>query len=596
MKKYEYAPIRTGLFAVILPLMGGCATTPPSLTSSADPYQGRPWAEHKKLPSGQTTVIAAETATSDADVDSDTDADAYEEETPELWDKFNSTLFPPDPEHITLETDPALVPDVVEKTSPATTTDETGHAPDLWDRVRGGFAFPRQDDNPRIHAELDWYASHPAYLDRAVERARPYLYIIVDSLEQRGMPMELALLPIVESAYQPFAYSSGRAAGIWQFIPSTGTHFGLKQNWWYDGRRDILASTRAALDYLQALHDDLGNDWLLALAAYNSGAGTVSRAIQANQRRGKPTDFWSLHLPAETRAYVPKLIALAELFGNPARYALDIHSIPDEPVVRTVQTGSQIELAKVAELSETSLDEIYRLNPAFNRWATDPAGPHELLMPLDKAELFEANLATLSDDDRVTWQHYVIRKGDSLGVIARRFHTSVDVLRQFNHIRGNAIRAGHDLLIPTTKGGAGYALNQATGGDTTRGAARAGRKLIYSVRSGDTLWDIARRHDVELDHLAQWNSLSPRDPLRVGQRLSIWQAADDDLNAEHPANTTKRIKYVVRKGDSLARISQRFNVKISELRDWNSLRTNDYLQPGQKLTLYIAVTTLTENI
>jgi membrane-bound lytic murein transglycosylase D len=220
-------------------------------------------------------------------------------------------------------------------------------------------------------------------------------------------------------------------------------------------------------------------------------------------------------------------------------------------------------------------------------------------MPLDKAELFEANLATLSDEERVTWQRYVIRKGDSLGAIARRYHTSVDVLRQFNSIRGNAIHAGHDLLIPAGKGGTGYALNPGPGGDTARGTAREGRKLVYSVRSGDTLWDIARRHDVELDHLAQWNSLSPRDPLRVGQRLSIWQTADradDNLDAPHPANTTKRIKYVVRKGDSLARISQRFNVKISELRDWNSLRANDYLQPGQKLTLYIAVTTLTENI
>lgn len=588
MNNKKYAPIRNGLLAVILPVLAGCAAgSHPSLRSAA---------EHSVLPEPEMI----------------TDTASYADESGAAWDEINGTLFPPDPEHSTLETDPALGLDTegTAWTGAAAPDDaalndaaDGSPAPDLWDRMRAGFELPRHD-NHRVKAELDWYASHPDYLDRTVERARPYLYLIVEHLEQSDMPMEIALLPIVESAYQPFAYSHGRAAGIWQFIPSTARHFGLKQNWWYDGRRDILASTRAALDLLQSLHAELDNDWLLALAAYNSGAGTVKRAIQVNRRHGKPTDFWSLKLPAETRAYVPKLLALAELYTQPEQYSIEIRSIPDEPFVRTVQTGSQIDLAKAAELSDMSLDELYRLNPAFNRWATDPDGPHELLLPLDKAPLFETNLASLDAADRVTWQRYVIREGDTLGTIAQRHRTTVDVLRRFNSLKGNTIRAGHALLIPvSSRSLSGYALSQDERIKSAQSSPREGRKLVYAVRSGDTLWDIARRYDVALRQLAQWNGISPRDPLRIGQRLIIWQKAGSDasaaadLNAQHPlGNTTKRINYVVRKGDSLARISQRFNVKVSELRDWNSLRNNEYLRPGQRLTLFVDVINQTENI
>jgi membrane-bound lytic murein transglycosylase D len=594
MKNNKYASIRNGLFAVMLPVLAGCATSShTSLRSFAEDTGG----------TGQFPPISS-APHDEADA---ADAEAYDVEAGAAWEEINGALFPPDPEHSTAESDP--VHDLMEEgptwAGMAAPDDDAGGtpAPDLWDRIRAGFDFP-QHDNHRVRIELDWYASHPDYLDRTVERARPYLYLIVESLEQRDMPMEIALLPIVESAFQPFAYSHGRAAGIWQFIPSTARHFGLKQNWWYDGRRDIQASTNAALDFLQSLHAELDNDWLLALAAYNSGAGTVKRAIQTNRRHGKPTDFWSLQLPAETRAYVPKLLALAELFTRPEQYSIDIRSIPDEPIVRTVHTGTQIDLAKAAELAETSLDELYRLNPAFNRWATDPDGPHELLLPLDKAPLFENNLAALDAADRVTWQRYVIRNGDTLGTIAQRHHTTVEVLRRFNNIKGNTIRAGHALLIPvSSRNLSGYALSQDERIKSAQSSPRDGRKHVYAVRSGDTLWDIARQHDVAVRQLAQWNGIAPRDPLRIGQRLIIWQRAGSgasataDLNAQHPlGNTTKRINYVVRKGDSLARISQRFNVKVSELRDWNSLRKNEYLQPGQKLTLYVDVINQTENI
>lgn len=603
MKKNKYASIRNGLLAVLLPVLGGCAATS---HTALMPAEQPPW--------GGTDLPAA-IAAPDADelirVEID---DFYAPDTPAPWDQFNIFLFPPDPEHITRETDPVPAAEAPEETWADSVPPTAGgvqyagkagaHSPDLLYRMRAGFCLPR-DTNQRIQAEFDWYVSHPDYLVRTVERARPYLYIIVDDLERRGMPLEIALLPIVESAFQPFAYSHGRASGIWQFIPSTARHFGLKQNWWYDGRRDILASTRAALDYLQALHDQLDNDWLLALAAYNSGAGTVKRAIHANMKRGKPTDFWSLQLPAETRAYVPKLLALAELFARPGHYSIEIPGIPDEPVVRTAQTGSQIDLAKAAELADMSLDELYRLNPAFNRWATDPEGPHELLLPMENAALLETNLAALDDAERVRWERYIIRQGDTLGTIAQRHHTTVEVLRQFNNIKGSTIRAGHPLIIPVSaRDLSGYALSQDQRRKAAQNSVRGGSKFVHSVRSGDTLWDIARKYNVRMNQLAQWNAMSPRDPLRIGQQLTVWRKpaissarSANDLNQLHPHNnTTKRISYVVRKGDSLALISQRFNVKVSELRNWNSLHKNEYLQPGQKLTLYIDIIDQTENI
>ncbi|MGE0371970.1 MAG: LysM peptidoglycan-binding domain-containing protein [Gammaproteobacteria bacterium] len=587
MKILVCAPIRNGLFALLLPVLAGCAATHHTSLRPAD-----------------------DSAQDEASVL--TGVEDFTEAAPDAWNAVDGAVFPPDPEHRTLETDPALAgagidsaPDAAEASAQdaGQETPDPADAADLWDRIRGGFDFPRHD-NARVRAELEWYARHPDYLDRTVDRARPYLHLIVEDLERRGMPLEIALLPIVESAYQPFAYSHGRAAGIWQFIPSTARHYGLKLNWWYDGRRDILASTRAALDFLQALHDELDDDWLLALAAYNSGAGTVKRAILVNQRRGRPTDFWSLQLPAETRAYVPKLLALAELFANPDEHSIELQTIPDAPVVRTVQTGSQIDLAKAAELAYTTLDEIYRLNPGFNRWATDPDGPHMLLLPLDKAELFETNLAALDDAERLTWQRYIIRSGDTLGTIAERHHTTVEVLRQLNDIRGNMIRAGNALLIPvSSRSLSGYALSQDERIRSVQNSPREGRKLEYAVRSGDTLWDIARAHKVAVARLAHWNGIAPRDPLRIGQRLIIWQKGSSDAsaaagpNAGHPlGNATRRINYVVRKGDSLARISQRFNVKVSELLDWNSLRRNEYLQPGQKLTLYVDIINQTENI
>ncbi|NNJ73367.1 MAG: transglycosylase SLT domain-containing protein, partial [Enterobacterales bacterium] len=245
----------------------------------------------------------------------------------------------------------------------------------IWYRIAEGMQI-QVPQNKRVRMQRDWYAKHQKYLDRVIDRAQPFLYLIVEEIEARNMPMELALLPIVESAFDPFAYSHGRASGMWQFIPGTAKRFGLEQNWWYDGRRDVYASTLAALDYLEYLHKHFKGNWLHALAAYNSGEGNVGRAIRNNKKRKKPTDFWNLRLPKETKAYVPKLLALSDLLKRDAEFALNWKPLPDSQAVKKVDIGSQLDLALAAELSDMTVEQIYRLNPGFNRWSTPPKGPH----------------------------------------------------------------------------------------------------------------------------------------------------------------------------------------------------------------------------
>lgn len=486
----------------------------------------------------------------------------------------------------------ALPLESVTETTPEAPADATDA--DLWQRVRDGFALDLDIDNPRIKAQRDWYARHQAYLDRVATRAERYLHHIVEEADKRGIPMEMALLPIVESAFDPFAYSHGRAAGAWQFIPSTGTHFGLDQNWWYDGRRDITASTDAALKYLQQLADRFDGDWLLALASYNAGAGTVSRAIRNNERRGRPTDFWSLNLPRETRAYVPKLIAIAQIVRNPEQYNISLQPIPDTPYFASIDVGSQIDLAEAAKLADIPAEELYLLNPGYSRWATPPQGPHTLLLPIAHVETFNEKLAALPEEARMRWEHYTIRPGDSLISIARKFQTTPDTLRTANKLRGNTIIAGDSLLIPRPSASSeAYALSADNRLEAIQNRAVAGRsKHEYTVRNGDSFWKISRQFNVGVRELAKWNNMAPGDPLRVGQSLVVWSTqAPAWRGNDTPAQAAmiRKVNYPVRRGDSLSRIASRFNVSINQIASWNGLNTSKYLQPGQRLTLYVDV-------
>jgi len=321
---------------------------------------------------------------------------------------------------------------------------------DLFARLRAGFKLDAAAGQPDIDRQLKAFVGHPDYLERSFAHAKPYLYYIVSQLDARGMPLEIALLPILESSYEPYAYSNSRAAGLWQFVPRTGARFGLKQDWWYDGRRDVVESTRAALDYLQYLHDEFNGDWLIAIAAYDCGEGTVKRAIAKNRAARRPLDFWSLRLPIETHTYIPKLLAMRLLVATPGRFAVAFSSIADQPYFTRVATQTQINMKLAAQVAGMTAEELYELNPAFHRWATDPAGPHFLLLPVGRSEVFAQNLAQLSAEQRIGAAHYIARKGDSVASVARQFGTSVTAVRDLNAIPAGRITVGSDLRVPPT--------------------------------------------------------------------------------------------------------------------------------------------------
>ncbi len=473
------------------------------------------------------------------------------------------------------------------------TVEQMRERSDAWHRLRLGMQMTPVD-NKRVRAQLKWYLEHRGYLQRVMERARPILPFVLDELEKKNLPTELALLPIVESAYQAFAYSHGRASGMWQIIPSTGRFLGLKQNWWYDGRRDIIESTRAAIHYLDTLAIQFDGDWELALAAYNAGPGKIRSALRYNRKRKRQTDFWSLtKIRNETRAYVPKLFALKELFSHPHRYGLDLIPMRDEVSYEVVELDGQIDLALAADLAGISVNQLYQLNPAFNRWATAPDGPHRLLLPRGKAEQFRQGVAQVPPNKRINWVRHKIKNGETLSHISRKYGTSVALIREVNNIRGTQIRAGKHLMVPTaTKSLRSYTLSQNSRIERIQNTNRSGTKRVHIVRPGQSLWSISRSYGVSTQALAKWNGIAPIDTLRVGQKLVVWTRGKlshaASISQTRPSNTMHALRYTVRKGDSLYLIADRFNIRVADIKRWN--RVGKYLQPGQKLKLYVDIT------
>ncbi len=483
--------------------------------------------------------------------------------------------------------------------------DHTAPPPDdyanLWDRMRAGFVL-QEVQEPAIDEQLQWFLHNPDFLQRTFHRARLYLYQVVNQLEARGMPTEFALLPIVESAYQPFAYSPSHAAGMWQFIPATGRRFGLKQDWWFDGRRDVLDSTRAALDYFQQLHAQFG-DWLLAIAAYNIGEVAIQHAVDENRAAGLPTDFWHLKLPAETRAYVPELLALKRLIADPERYGIDLPPIPDQPYFAVVHVGTQIDLRLAAKLAGTSYHKLVELNPGFNRWATDPQGPHRLLVPTDDAAQFAANLKTLPAEDQVHYLIHEVRPRETLGLLARHYGTTPAALMQLNGLHGWHLRVGETLRIPAATGSVERSVELAAARADREGHGRARAAAIYRVRRGDTLSAIARRERVPVALLARLNHLGRHDRIVAGERLRIERGAtlhrarvfrnrarlyaSRRIPRIRHAHPIRRMTYRVRKGDTVYSIAHQFRVSMRELRSWNGLKHRRVIRAGQRLVLYV---------
>ncbi len=451
---------------------------------------------------------------------------------------------------------------------------------DIWVRVRADLVLA-DIEQARVKREIERYRRYPKTLEAASERALPFLYLILEEVDSRDLPADLALLPFVESAFHTHAFSHGAASGLWQIVPGTGRRFGLAQNWWYDGRRDVHASTVAALSYLEYLQGLFGGDWMLALAAYNAGEGTVTRAIRRNRKNGRPTDFWNLDLPKETRAYVPRLLAVSRIVSHPEKYGVRLARIPNEPYLKRVNTDGQIDLAVAADLAGMSVDTLYSYNPGFNRWTTPPDGPSELLLPVGKSPQFVAGLESLPADARIRWSRYRVAKGDTLSGIAVRHKTTPAVIRNANNLHGSLIRAGDHLLIPTAAQSIDVyprSIARAAGGSAT--------KAHYRVRRGDSLWSIAHRHGVSYKELAKKNKMSTRAVLRPGTQLAI---PGDRADATKSAGMapTQTIRYRVRRGDSLARISKKFSISIAELKDWNGLANSSLIRPGQVLVVHV---------
>ncbi|WP_435628589.1 transglycosylase SLT domain-containing protein [Candidatus Ferrigenium straubiae] len=393
-------------------------------------------------------------------------------------------------------------------------------ARDLWARIRNGFSM-RDLDSPLVARHEKWYASRPDYVARMTERARRYLYHITVEVERRGMPSEIALLPMIESAFNPGAYSTSRASGIWQFIPSTGKNFGMQQNWWYDGRRDVISATNGALDYLQKLHDMFG-DWELALAAYNWGEGAVQRAQARNRKRRLPVNYTSLKMPNETRNYVPKLLAVKNIVANPASFGLVLEDIPDNPYFAAVSTTKHIDVKLAAQLADIPMEEFAALNPAHNRPVILQDNSDLILLPVDAVETFRANLENY-DKPLVSWQAYQPKKGERLDHLAPRFGLSVETLKSVNGLSGRAkVSTGQTLLVPVN--GEESEADEEFEAFNMHLSPTGDSAVKHIVRKGDTLGGIARRYHVSVAGLKEWNKGALKI-LRVGQAINVMQAA-----------------------------------------------------------------------
>ncbi|MDD3484492.1 LysM peptidoglycan-binding domain-containing protein [Azovibrio restrictus] len=483
--------------------------------------------------------------------------------------------------------------------------DLTAPTQDLWVRLRNGFTMPNLNDDLVLRHQ-QYYQSRPEYLRRMVERSRPYLHHIIDELEKRGMPTELALLPMVESAYNPMAYSPAHASGLWQFIPSTGRNFRLEQNWWQDQRRDIVASTSAALDYLQYIYEMHG-DWHLALASYNWGEGAVGRAIAKNEARGLPTDYANLTMPNETRHYVPKLQALKNIFSNPRLVAeLQLPQVPNQPYFRTVVTEAPIDITLAAQFAGLDVDEFVALNPAHNRPVIQAEST--LVIPTDRVESFKAGLAA-HDEPLSNWKTYALQPGEKLEQVAPRFGITLADLKRVNGLHGRIkTTPGQTLLVPsqTAEGELDTQAFQAPEPPPALVQVRT-QPRYHTVRRGDTLQAIARKYDVDLADLKRYNKLKG-NAIRTGIRLTVSpgtttvarqeQTAPSRQQAERPETRKEKVasskskrgpkitRHKVRKGDTLFSIARRYNVELDDLRRWNRVAGSN-LKVGSTLTIQL---------
>lgn len=412
---------------------------------------------------------------------------------------------------------------------------------DLWERIRRGLALPDLNDE-LVRQHEQWYLSRPDYIQRMTERSSRYLFHIVEEIEARGLPMELALLPFIESAFNPQAVSSARAAGMWQFMPATGASFDLKQNAFRDDRRDVLASTRAALDYLEQLHARFG-DWHLALAAYNWGQGNVSRAITRNQRAGLPTGYGDLIMPAETRHYVPKLQAVKNIVANPARYSATLPDIGNHPFFDTVAIERDMDVAVIARLAEVEEADVRALNPSLKQPVVMAAGTPQVLLPWDNAVIFQRKLQAYSGP-LASWTAWVVPSTMTVAQAAERVGMSEAELRKANAIPPRMrLRAGSSLIVPRNgKLDRDVPAHVADNGTLSLQPEVTTRRVVVKARKGENVARLARRYGLSAASVAEWNRLSVGSSLKTGQRVTLHLPQRAKASGTATARTTKAAK------------------------------------------------------
>ncbi len=488
------------------------------------------------------------------------------------------------PEAETADTNPVDLPDPFSIVDQATrhVGESLEHSPQrpphLWARLIERFEFSECPADSSAERWAHWFGERPDYMERVMNRARPWLYDIAGELEQRELPGELALLPIIESAYDPFAYSHGRAAGSWQFVSATARERGIVINDFYDGRRDVWVATRAALDYLDYLNRRFG-DWNLALAAYNGGQGRVQRAIDRNLRAGKATDWAALPLPRETLGYVPKLNGLGCLFAEPERYGFKLPVWDNRPQIARVELDGPVDIVALAVAAELDIAELVAINPGLNGHLTPPGGPHHLIVRVERAEQVKEALTELDTDEMIRWAEVRVRPGETLSHLARRHNTSIASLRDSNGLKNDFLRVGQTLKIP----GNGLTPENSPHAEAYAELSRLQAHLLprervqHQVRPGESLWVIARRYGVGVADLQDWNNLGQSQLIRPGDRILV--------NMNRTAGASPVQDYTVRSGDSLWTIARRHQVSMGELMRWNGLSESSVLRPGQTLTI-----------
>ncbi len=456
---------------------------------------------------------------------------------------------------------------------------------DLLGRAVERFSFADCPDGSRAARWAQWYGERPEYMNRVLDRAQPWLYDILGEIEARDLPGELILLPIVESAYDPFAYSHGRASGTWQFLSGTARDFGIEINDAYDGRRDVYAATRAALDYLAYLGGLFDGDWNLALAAYNAGQGRVQRAMRRNAARGRPTDWEALPLPRETRAYVPKMNGLGCLFQAPERFGLELPTWENLPSIARIELDGPIDIVQVSLKADLELGELVVLNAGLNGHVTSPSGPHHLIVPIDRADEVQASLQSLPELPEMAYREITVRPGDTLSGLAARHQVSLNELRTVNDINGDLLRVGQTLRLSAPAEIPAASEHQALYQElaSLQQQLLPTRRFQHQVRPGENLWLIARNYQVRVADIQRWNNLGQSSMIRPGQRLLIHLDPPSGGTAASAASST--ISYTVRSGDSLWLIARRHNVRVADLMRWNQLREGAVLRPGQTLTI-----------